>query len=187
MRLVTDDLKSVSPRISKICKLGDSRTVVQVLKVGATRFNEWFTNRIGLVYNCMRDLPAFTKVIWGWVKSEDNIADIVSRTGAVCTDPLEGLDWQGGKPYLKSTESDWPIRTDIMEDQREMPKDVMKNQYKNVAFQKKHVNKQSEDEAHVFDRNALGTENMHHQYVIKIELYMDKIILTKTTFLFKLT
>ena len=144
-------------RYWNIDMLGDSRTFLQPLQVNATPFNEWFANRIGELYDCMRYLTASPKVIWGWVRPEDNGVDIPSRTDAVPIHLLEGSDWQGGKTYLKLTDYDWPIRKDIMEEQRELPKDEMKKQYKKMAFQQKHVNRQGEGEVHVLDRIALGT------------------------------
>ena len=65
MRTVADALKEVSPQVTKIYMLGDSRTILQALKAGATPFNEWFANRLGEVYECMRDLPDNIEVIWG--------------------------------------------------------------------------------------------------------------------------
>ena len=64
MRTVADALKEVSPQVTKIYMLGDSRTILQAMKAGATPFNEWFANRLGEVYDCMRDLPDNIEVIW---------------------------------------------------------------------------------------------------------------------------
>ena len=49
MRTVADALKEVKPQVTKIYMLGDSRTILQALKAGATPFNEWFANRLGEV------------------------------------------------------------------------------------------------------------------------------------------
>ena len=62
-RTVADALKEVSPQVTKIYMMGDSRTILQALKAGATPFNEWFANRLGEVYDCMRDLPDNIEVI----------------------------------------------------------------------------------------------------------------------------
>jgi hypothetical protein len=73
------------------------------------------------VCDCMRDLPDKIEVIWGWLKSEDNAADIAIRTDTVPSDLVEGTVWQNSPAYLKLPESEWPIRTDIMEDAKELP------------------------------------------------------------------
>ena len=65
-------LKEVTPRIQKVYMLGDSRTILQALKSEATPFSEFFANRIGEIYDCIRDIPEDIEVIWGWVKSSDN-------------------------------------------------------------------------------------------------------------------
>ena len=79
----------------------------------------------------------------GWVKSEDNAADIASRTDAVPSDLVEGTEWQNGPAYLRLPESEWPIRTDIMEDAKELPKEEMRKQYRhrvsNCLKQLKHA------------------------------------------------
>ena len=89
-RTIAEAMKTIKPRISKAYMLGDSKTVLQALKAGATPFNEWFANRVGEIYDCMRDLEPHVEIIWGWVKSEDNAADIASRTDANPEDLLEG-------------------------------------------------------------------------------------------------
>ena len=43
-RTKADAMKTVKPRIKKAYMLGDSKTVLQALKAGATPFNEWFAN-----------------------------------------------------------------------------------------------------------------------------------------------
>jgi hypothetical protein len=46
MRTVADALKEVTPQVTMIYLLGDSRTILQALKAGATPFNKWFANRL---------------------------------------------------------------------------------------------------------------------------------------------
>ena len=46
------------------------------MKSEATTFSEFFANRIGEVYDCIRDIPEDIRVIAGWVKSADHGADI---------------------------------------------------------------------------------------------------------------
>jgi hypothetical protein len=83
------------------------------LKAEATPFNEWFANCL----DCMSDLPDNIEVVWGWVRSEDNAAYIASRTDTVPNALVEGTEWQDGPAYLKSTESEWPIRLEEMRKQ----------------------------------------------------------------------
>jgi hypothetical protein len=109
MRTVADALREVSPQVTKIYMFGDSRTILQALKAGATP-----------------PAPDNIEVIWGWVKSEDNAADMASRTDAVPSDLVEGTEWQNRPAYLRLPESEWLIRRDIMEDAKELPKEEMK-------------------------------------------------------------
>ena len=120
--------------MKKVYMLGDSKTILQALKTGATPFNEWFANRIGEVWDCMNSLPADVEVIWAWVKSEDNGADIASRTDANPEDLGEGSTWQNGPAFLKLPEEQWPIDTKIMEEGQKLPKEEYKRQFKQQAF-----------------------------------------------------
>jgi hypothetical protein len=79
----------------------------------------------------MRDLPETIEVVWGWVKSEDNVAEIASRTDAVPSDLVEGTEWQNSPANLKLPESQWPI----MEETKELPKEEMRKQYRHQALQ----------------------------------------------------
>ena len=133
-RTTMDALKEVTPAITKIYMLGDSRTVLQALKAGAAPFSEWMANRISEVYDCFRDIPENVEVIWAWVASKDNTADIASRTDAVPMDLIEGSVWQDGPAYLKLPEEMWPINTKIMEETRDLPKEEMRRQAKHLAF-----------------------------------------------------
>ena len=56
-RTIVEAMKEITPRVTKVYMLGDSKTVLQALKTGATPFNEWFANRIGKVWDCMMSLP----------------------------------------------------------------------------------------------------------------------------------
>ena len=136
-RTIDNAMKEILPRIKKIYFLGDSKTVLQALKMGATPFSEWFANRIGEVWDCMRDLPKDVEIVWGWVKSADNAADIASRINANPEDLMEGTEWQDGPAYLKLPEADWPIDTDIMEETKEIPKDELRRQFRHQAFSQK--------------------------------------------------
>ena len=136
-RTITSALSEVTPRIKRIYMLGDSRTVLQALKAGATPFSEWFANRIGEVYDCMRDLPENTEIVWAWVRSELNGADIASRKDAVPDDLVEGSSWQQGPAFLKLPEEEWPIDKDIMKEVDSLPKEEMKRQFRHQAFSTK--------------------------------------------------
>ena len=54
MRTITTALKDVTPTVTKVYMLGESRTILQALESGATPFNDLFANRIGEVYDCIR-------------------------------------------------------------------------------------------------------------------------------------
>jgi hypothetical protein len=136
-RTIDNAMKEIMPRIKKIYFLGDSKTVLQALKMGATPFSEWFANRVGEVWDCMRDLPKDVEIVWGWVKSADNAADIASRINANPEDLMEGTEWQDGPAYLKLPEADWPIDTNIMEETKEIPKDELRRQFRHQAFSQK--------------------------------------------------
>ena len=136
-RTINTAMREILPRIRKVYMLGDSKTVLQALKMGATPFSEWFANRVGEVWDCMRDLPKDVEIVWGWVKSADNAADIASRTNANPDDLIEGTEWQDGPAYLKLPEADWPIDTNIMEETKEIPKDELRKQFRHQAFSQK--------------------------------------------------
>ena len=74
-------------------------------------------------------------MIWGWVQSSDNAADIASRITATPKDLVEGSVWQDGPAYLKLPETEWPVRTDIMSGTVELPSEELRKQYKHLAFQ----------------------------------------------------
>ena len=57
MRSVTTALKEVTPAVTKVYMLGDFRTILKALESGATPFSEFFANRIGEVYDCIREIP----------------------------------------------------------------------------------------------------------------------------------
>ena len=67
-------------------------------------------------------------MIWGWVKSSDNGADIASRVTANPEDLGENSVWQNGPEYLKLPEEDWPIRTDVMSGPLELPPEELRKQ-----------------------------------------------------------
>jgi hypothetical protein len=60
----------------------------------------------------MRDLPENIEVVWGWVKSEDNAADITSRTDAVPVTTIRKAHQAGyhgrleGPPERRNEETD---------------------------------------------------------------------------------
>jgi hypothetical protein len=85
----------------------------------------------------MRDLPENIEVVWRWVRSKDNAADIANRTDAVPNNLVEGTELQDRPAYQKSPESEWPIRLDIMEDSKDLPREEMRKQYRHQAFQQK--------------------------------------------------
>ena len=87
------------------------------------------------VYNCIREIPGKVEVIWAWVKSSDNAADIASRITATPMDLVEGSVWQDGPAYLKLPDSEWPLRTDIMSGTVELPSEELRKQYKHLDFQ----------------------------------------------------
>ena len=86
------------------------------------------------VYNCIREIPGKVEVIWAWVKSSDNAADIASRITATPMDLVEGSVWQDGPAYLKLLDSEWPLRTDIMSGTVELPSEELRKQYKHFPF-----------------------------------------------------
>ena len=133
-RTINAAMVEITPRIKKIYMLGDSKTVLQALKMGATPFSEWFANRVGEVWDCMRDIPDDVEIIWGWLKSEDNAADIASRTNANPSDLMQGSVWQDGPAFLKLPEDQWPIDTKLMEEATDIPKEELRRQYRHQAF-----------------------------------------------------
>ena len=120
-KTISDVLKDVTPPITRIYMLGDSRTILAALKSEETPFSEFFANRIGEVYDCIRAIPEHIEVIWGWVKSSDNAADIASRVTATPKDLTEGSKRQNSPAYLWKKEGNWPIRTDIMTGPLDIP------------------------------------------------------------------
>ena len=133
-RTINAAMMEITPRIRKVYMLGDSKTVLQALKMGATPFSEWFANRVGEVWDCMRDIPKDVEIIWGWVRSEDNAADIASRTNANPSDLMEGSVWQDGPAFLKLPEDQWPIDTKLMEESTDILREELRRQYKHQAF-----------------------------------------------------
>ena len=125
-RNITTALKDVTPRITKVYLIGDSRTILQALEAGAAPFSEWFANRIGEIYDCLKELPGEIETIWAWVESKDNGADIASRSDSGPGRLLPGSEWQDGPSYLKQPEADWPIRTDIMSGSIDLPTEELR-------------------------------------------------------------
>ena len=78
----------------------------------------------------IREIPGKMEVIWGWVQSSDNGADIPSRTTATPQDLVEGSEWQMGPAYLRKPVSEGPIRTDIMTGSIELPTEELRKQYR---------------------------------------------------------
>ena len=125
-KTITEALKDVTPPIRRVYMLGDSRTILAALKSEATPFSEFFANRIGEIYDCIRAIPENIEVIWGWVQSSDNAADIASRVTATPEDLVEGTEWQDGPAYLWQDEETWPIRTDIMGGPQDLPQEELR-------------------------------------------------------------
>ena len=107
-KTITEALKDVTPPIRRVYMLGDSRTVLAALKSEATPFSEFFANRIGEVYDCIRAIPENSEVIWDWVQSSNNAADIASRVTAT---------------------------PDIMGGPQDLPQEELRKQYKHLSFQ----------------------------------------------------
>jgi hypothetical protein len=156
VRTSMDALKEVTPKVTKVYMLGDSTTVLQALKAGAAPFSEWMANRIGEIYDCLRDLPVGIEVIWGWVESRNNAADIASRTDALPEDLMEGTCWQDGPNYLKLPEEEWPINQGIMEETRDLPREEMKKQVKHLAFHQSVNDRVAEHQLDVPGRQQVG-------------------------------
>ena len=94
-------------------------------------------NRVGEVWDCIKNLPSDVEIIWGWVRSEDNGADIASRTDADPENLAEGSVWQDGPAYLRLPDSEWPIDRDIMQETQSLPKEELKKQFKHQTFGQK--------------------------------------------------
>ena len=155
-RTIAAALDEVTPRIKKIYMLGDSRTILQALKSEATPFSEFFANRIGEIYDCIRDIPEDIEVIWGWVRSSDNGADIASRVTASPEELGENSVWQNGPEYLLLPEENWPIKTDVMTGALELPPEELRKQYKHLSFAVK-SQKVTEEVRHELDEIASKT------------------------------
>ena len=104
------------------------------MKSEATPFSEFFANRLGKIYDCIRAIPEYIEVIWGWVQSSDNAAVIASRVTATPADLVEGSEWQDGPAYLWEDEQSWPIRTDIMGGPQDLPQEELRKQYRHMTF-----------------------------------------------------
>ena len=109
-------------------------------------------------------------MIWGWVKSSDNAADIASRITATPKDLVEGSVWQDGPAYLKLPESEWPVRTDIMSGTLELPYEELRKQYKQLAFQL--TAKQVQPAEKVIDKR-IGTSSSKHELDVIAESTND--------------
>jgi hypothetical protein len=82
----------------------------------------------------IREIPGKVEVIWGWVQSSDNGADIASRTTATPQELVEGSKWKTRQAYLRKPVSEWPIKTDIMTGSIELPTEELRKQYRHLSF-----------------------------------------------------
>ena len=64
VRTISLALQEMTTAITKIYMIGDSRSILQALESWATPFSKFFANRIGEVYDCIREIPGKVEVIW---------------------------------------------------------------------------------------------------------------------------
>ena len=175
---ITTALKDVTPKITKVYMLGDSRTILQALQSGATPFSEFFANRIGEIYDMIREIPGKVEVIWGWVQSSDNGADIASRTTSTPNELVEGSEWQTGPAFLKKPVSEWPMRTDIMTGTVELPTEELRKQYRHMTFEKSSkTNMQtfSKPKSTLGEQEVHGSHRTFRQSTVAEDHELDKI------------
>ena len=79
----------------------DSTTVLKYIKNEQTRFHVFVANRLAIIH----DGSAVNQ--WGYVPSESNPADLVSR-GMHASTLLHSDLWQNGPSFLRNTEEEWP-------------------------------------------------------------------------------
>ena len=94
------------------------------------------------------------EVIWGWVQSSDNGADIASRTTSTPQELVEGSEWQAGPAFLKLPIAEWPIRTDIMTGTVDLPTEELRKQYRHMSFRQS-----TDSEVHELDKIASSTNS----------------------------
>jgi hypothetical protein len=69
-------------------------------------------------------------------------------------DLVEGTEWKKGPAYLRFPESEWPIKTDIMEDTNKLPKEEMRKQYTPGFPTEARIKKENTEKHQVCDREA---------------------------------
>jgi hypothetical protein len=69
-------------------------------------------------------------------------------------DLVEGTEWKKGPAYLRFPESEWPIKTDIMEDTNKLPKEEMRKQYTPGFPTEARIKKENTEKHQVCDQEA---------------------------------
>ena len=84
----------------------DSEIVHAMIHRESYGFNTFVGNRLGEIQR--ESLPTE----WGWIRSEDNIADVTTR-GCSPNELKRNSDWQCGPAFLSKREEEWPVRWEI--------------------------------------------------------------------------
>ena len=127
-RALTNTLRALEGQVERVYILGDSKTILHSLKVGAVPFNEYFGNRINEIAERMEAVSI--PVTWAYIPSALNAADIASRATALPEDLLPGSKWQTGPDFLSLPPQDWPIDTDIESMTDPLPSEELRKQFK---------------------------------------------------------
>ena len=112
----------------QVFNLSDSGAVLGMIENGSNTMKEFCGTRVGEISS--KTDPHN----WGWVKSEDNIADLGTR-GALPKELGLGSRWQNGPDWLKLPISEWPVN---MQYKGEIPEDEV-SKFKAMAAQVKVV------------------------------------------------
>ena len=85
----------------------DSLCTLATLKKDSSALREFMGNRVAEI------LDTTEVKQWYHVKSEDNIADLGTRSNATVTDLRETSEWQNGRPWMSQPFVEWPVTQDI--------------------------------------------------------------------------
>ena len=104
-RLMTSVQQSLGFDLSARYFLTDSAAVLGMIKNESSSMKEFVGTRTGEI----RSKTDVSKE-WFWVPTDQNLADMGTRSGVSISDMAPGSKYQEGLPWMTSTFEEWPVR-----------------------------------------------------------------------------
>ena len=103
----------------------DSECTISTLETSASQLKPFFHNRRAEILENIDSVSKFCEMEpVHWVRSEENIADILTRGTAKLSDLGPGSVWQSGPTFLSCRRERWPVHRDFI--RTELPRDEMR-------------------------------------------------------------